>query len=164
MFPERVMETLLKYTYDDEDSCPSDTSSDEIDYLVQVKGLTPYQATITECWISAKCEFYEESDIVDLESICDNLKRGTDTDDFDCCEYRGLLNLLVTLYRGEERVNDEYYPHPDGEWYTYVHEEYVPPRQMESLFDLTKEVVVTKIHNNVVKDMIPPMLYNDLYA
>lgn len=156
----QVLKTLLKYTYSDEDVCPSDLGYEEIDYLVQVKGLTPYQATIVESWISAKCEFeYDskyESEIAQVEDICDKLKRGIDTEEFDCGEHGGLMNLLVTFHKGQTQVNREYEPFPDRIWFTYYHDDYTPPRPMQSLFDMTKDVVVTSINSNVVKEMLLP--------
>lgn len=224
--PEQVMRILLKHTFSDEDACPHDSSEDEIDYLVQVKGLSPYQATITECWITAKCEFEEDrhkdiwededscfvcsdcihyeygsdncrcfesscvfcecsfddcrcfecdypGDYVQLEHICETLKRGINTnhvetedeeiDLYDSGEYRGLANLLIALHAGEKKVNADYFPHPDGEWFTYYYSKYVPPVTMKSLFDLSKNVVITEFDRNDVKDTLPDMMINTIF-
>lgn len=120
-YPKSTMQLLLKHTFTGQVNF-TDIDRKEITYLVQ-KGLTPYQATVTECWTAAKhawdfeedCEFgcgYDcgrrfllcsyEHNTCDSEFICKcrcQCKNG-------CVCEKTMLNRLYTRIKGG--VEDSY--------------------------------------------------------
>lgn len=191
-YPRGTMNLLLKHTFAGEINF-DDTDRKEITYLVQ-KGLTPYQATVTHCWTEAKydwdfgedCEFNcgygcgcpwsgctcdrefmckcrcqcDDGCICEetiLNRICDGIKRGLE----DNCT---LTNLLVVLHNGEDNL--VFTPVDISDWQSRRHGRYEPPppRTMQTLFDISKDVVLREFDRSEVTGVLPDMMVNTLFG
>lgn len=174
--PKRALSILLQYTFDGELKL-TDRNKLDITHLVQVKGLTPFQATATECWVSAKatwdygdgcskmfvckCKCNNEHDCVCEEKAlirtCRKLKRNTDR-----VYHSELTNLLVVLHNRKKGI--PYIPTDITDWPTYHHKLFVSPKPRTTLFDLAADVVVSTFDRKDVKGVIPSSMINTIFS